>query len=347
MTATDTLITVIIPTYNRSKQLKRAINSVLNQTFTNFIISVCDNASDDDTAGVVREMVKNDSRITYHRHEKNMDWMYNFNFGLKNVKTPFFCLIPDDDLILPDFFETALEGFKKFPEAAMSICNTLTITDDYCEDPLTRWEEGYFNAPDGFVKILENGHALFEGILFRKEIIEKIGLLDKDVNTSADLDYELRVAAKFPLVISNKPCALYLRHSLSRSNRCDIYDIWPGEYVMIKKLCSDTEIPVKIRDYAKLKLMRRLKNSIFQKGLKSVLSRNYSNAYQASSILDKGLKDKVRSVVLFYTTRFCEFAPQSIFFVNLSYRALCYYKIINVKVKSQNFREYKEYLKES
>ena len=57
------LVSVLIPTYNRKELLKRAINSVLNQTYKNIEIYVTDNASTDGTFEVMQELLKNDKRI--------------------------------------------------------------------------------------------------------------------------------------------------------------------------------------------------------------------------------------------------------------------------------------------
>ena len=56
------LITIVIPTYERSILLKRAIKSVLNQTFTNFQICIYDNASNDNTKKIVEEFSQKDSK---------------------------------------------------------------------------------------------------------------------------------------------------------------------------------------------------------------------------------------------------------------------------------------------
>ena len=68
---TKPLITTIIPTYQRPKLLRRAIKSVLNQTFPHFQVCVYDNASGDETEAIVQEFIAKDSRIQYFRQEKN------------------------------------------------------------------------------------------------------------------------------------------------------------------------------------------------------------------------------------------------------------------------------------
>jgi len=141
------LITTLITTYKRPELLKRAILSALNQTYSHLIVYVFDNASDDETEEMVRNLMLTDSRIRYHRHPINIGMMGNYQFALSQVKTPLFSLLSDDDLLLPWFYETALEGFAKHPDIAFSATSTLVMTSagqvDYV--PMDLWiREGYF-----------------------------------------------------------------------------------------------------------------------------------------------------------------------------------------------------------
>lgn len=97
------LVTTIIPTYRRPKLLRRSIRSVLNQTYPHFNVCVYDNASDDATASVVEDFQKEDSRVKYYAHKENIGATENFIYGMEHVETPFFTLLSDGDLILPNF----------------------------------------------------------------------------------------------------------------------------------------------------------------------------------------------------------------------------------------------------
>ena len=70
------LVTVVIPTYQRSLLLRRAILSVQKQTYSDVIVLVCDNASNDDTEAVVTHMRNADPRIVYIKHNENNHSLY-------------------------------------------------------------------------------------------------------------------------------------------------------------------------------------------------------------------------------------------------------------------------------
>ena len=90
-------------------------------------VSVYDNASGDETEAVVRELARGDDRVKYHCHPENVGAFRNFNYGMMDVKTPYFAVLSDDDIVAPTFFEKALQAFGAFPEAQLACMPTLTV----------------------------------------------------------------------------------------------------------------------------------------------------------------------------------------------------------------------------
>ena len=110
------MITTIIPTFQRPLLLKKAIESILAQTYPHFKICIYDNASGDETEAVVKRFMEQDSRIFYHCHLENIGMMANYEFALAKIDTPFFSLLSDDDFLLPEFYALTLQRcyfFKK------------------------------------------------------------------------------------------------------------------------------------------------------------------------------------------------------------------------------------------
>ena len=110
-------VTIGIPTYNRSKFLRRCLKNVLLQTYKDFVIAVSDNNSDDDTEQVVKEFQKTDNRISYYKQKENIGLLGNIVHGQKNFKTPYYCLLQDDDLLFPDALENLVNAIEKHPKA--------------------------------------------------------------------------------------------------------------------------------------------------------------------------------------------------------------------------------------
>jgi glycosyltransferase involved in cell wall biosynthesis len=99
------LFSVVIPTFNRSDIVPLAIQSVLAQTFTDFEVVVCDNASTDDTASTVKKF--SDPRVRYIRTPRHLVIADNWEFARAQAKGTLIIMLGDDDALVA----TALERF--------------------------------------------------------------------------------------------------------------------------------------------------------------------------------------------------------------------------------------------
>ena len=113
------LVSVGIPTYNRSESLKRSISSVINQTYTNLEIIISDNASTDETQQICEEFSKLDSRIKYIRQSENFGAGNNFKFVLEKATGEYFMWLGDDDWLDTDYIESCISFFIHNPNYAL------------------------------------------------------------------------------------------------------------------------------------------------------------------------------------------------------------------------------------
>lgn len=98
-------VNIGLPTHNGEKYIKKAIESVLSQTYTDFQLIISDNASTDSTSEICKEYEKKDKRITYIYHKENRGWSFNFPFVLSIAKSDYFVWLGDDDYWEPTFLE--------------------------------------------------------------------------------------------------------------------------------------------------------------------------------------------------------------------------------------------------
>ena len=91
-TENNPTVSVIIPTYNRANLVGRAIKSVLNQTYQNLEIIVVDDGSTDNTEEAIEEFQKQDKRIKYIKHERNMGGLAARNTGIKKSRAGLICI---------------------------------------------------------------------------------------------------------------------------------------------------------------------------------------------------------------------------------------------------------------
>ena len=119
-------VTVGIPTYNRSRLLRRAIDSVLAQSHRDFTLIVSDNASGDDTAEVVGTY--SDPRVVYRPLAENIGRPGNFNRIVELAETEFVVMLGDDDELQPDHLARTVDVLKSRPSGASPTPDTRSST---------------------------------------------------------------------------------------------------------------------------------------------------------------------------------------------------------------------------
>jgi hypothetical protein len=281
------LITTVIPTFRRPAQLRCALQSVLNQTFSDFRVCVYDNASGDETAAVVREFQARDARVEYICRSRNIGGFANFVDGATRVETPYFSFLSDDDVMLPRFFEVAIDGFRRHPEAGLSILATIrmSLRGFVFGVPILNWPEGLLPAPAGLLAILRYGNPDLAGLLIRRDVWEEASGFDANTEPPADLDFELRVSGRFPVVVSNEPGGILLVHSGSVTSQACLDFVWPALPRMASKLASDERIPESARREATETIAKWIKKNLLSRGLVGSISRGrWDDAEKAATV---------------------------------------------------------------
>ncbi len=98
-------VSIGLPVYNGGKFIRKRLETLLSQTFTDFELIISDNASTDSTSEICKKFEKKDKRIRYIRQESNMGAVWNFNFVLKEARCDYFVWASADDLWHTDFLK--------------------------------------------------------------------------------------------------------------------------------------------------------------------------------------------------------------------------------------------------
>ncbi|MGW2154821.1 glycosyltransferase family 2 protein [Nonomuraea sp. NPDC001699] len=106
------LVSIGMPVRNGADHLEAAVRSVLAQEHAEIEVVISDNASTDDTEELCRLLAKEDSRIVYHRQERDLHVVDNFEEVLRRSRGRFFRWMGDDDRLEPTYVSRALEPFQ-------------------------------------------------------------------------------------------------------------------------------------------------------------------------------------------------------------------------------------------
>src|ERR1039457_1713066 len=95
---TNSLVSVVLPTYNGSRYLDESIRSVVGQTYQNWELIIVDDASTDTTPQTIAEWIKSDSRIRSLRNDRNLKLSASLNKGFDISRGEFLTWTSDDNL---------------------------------------------------------------------------------------------------------------------------------------------------------------------------------------------------------------------------------------------------------
>ncbi len=177
------LVSIIIPTFNRSKHLQRAIHSALNQTYENIEIIIIDDNSYDDTATVVKNF--KDPRIHYYKNSENKGPTFTRNKGLSLSKGEYINFLDDDDILLPKKIELQI---KKFKESEIENLGVVTCDVYYSQRDRSGIKR---NRKKGYIyKDLLKKYCIHgtHPLLIKREFIKYF-----DLNLTSNQEYDLEI----------------------------------------------------------------------------------------------------------------------------------------------------------
>lgn len=181
------LISVIMSVYNckDKNKLKKSIDSVLNQTYTNFEFIICNDGSSDDTLEVLNEISKKDIRIKIVSYIPNKGLANALNYCLKSCKGDFIARQDDDDISYPKRFETEVNFLSKYSQFGF----VGTIADVYDDDGL--WGKYPLSSKPLKEDFLWNSTFLHPSVMFRKEVLDSANGYRVSWETMRAEDYDL------------------------------------------------------------------------------------------------------------------------------------------------------------
>jgi glycosyltransferase involved in cell wall biosynthesis len=200
-------ISVCIPTYNRVNLLAGAIASVLNQTYTDFELIVCDDGSTDGTELLMSEFAS--TGIRYIRHPQNIGKSNNMRSGFAVARGEYFIKFDDDDRLTAQFLErTSAILDKNSTIDFVSTDHWVIDTNDRIDENQTklnsqRWGRAELSAgiiKDLLATVFVKQSLQIGATLFRRSALQEVGFLRPNLQNCEDNDLFVRLA------IAGKKC---------------------------------------------------------------------------------------------------------------------------------------------
>lgn len=115
-------VSIGLPVYNGERFLEEALRSVLAQTFGDFELLICDNASQDRTADICRDYAARDARIRYQRNARNLGAAPNYNLAAGQARGRYFKWLAHDDRLLPSYLARTVRLLDDRPDVVLCNC---------------------------------------------------------------------------------------------------------------------------------------------------------------------------------------------------------------------------------
>lgn len=203
-------VSVILPTYNQTRYLAQAIESVLRQTIDDWELVVMDDGSTDQTREVVAPYTR-DPRIRYHV-QSHQEGAAARNHGIRVSSGRYVAFLDADDVWLPEKLERQLRLLQAHPEAGL--CYTLTRRIDAAGRVLdAAWPPGGYEG-DVVAPLVRGSFIILSTVVVPRACGDRVGWFDESLPAfgAEDFDLWLRLARRYPVVCVREELILYRRH---------------------------------------------------------------------------------------------------------------------------------------
>lgn len=259
------LITVVIPLYNKELYIKRAIQSVLNQTFQNFEVIVVDDGSTDRGPSLARSIL--DPRIKII-HQVNSGAAAARNRGIEEARGSLIAFLDADDTWKPYFLETICKLKEKFPNVGayatayeIKYPSGKIVIPKFKAIPSPPWEG---LIPRYFCSVIGPPPVWTSAVAVPKEVFEKIGKFAIGEPLGEDMDMWGRIALKYPIAFSWRVGATYHRDAVNRtSNICSDFMKRNRPFIRTaQRMIKNNEVhPEVLKDLRKYIALRQIKDA--------------------------------------------------------------------------------------
>lgn len=183
-------VSIIMPVFNREEVVLNAVNSVLNQTYSDFELIIVDDASSDGTSELLRNI--NHGKIRVLTHETNLGSSYARNTGLNESKGDIIMYLDSDNEWDSKYIEAMVGAFIELPDADAVYSGQLIY--DNCEEP-TSMRFGAFNK-----SLLHNANYIdINCFCHKRHVLDELGGFDENLNRMVDWDFILRISNSFKI----------------------------------------------------------------------------------------------------------------------------------------------------
>ncbi len=249
------LVSIIIPTYNRSHFIGQTIESVIDQTYRHWEMLIIDDGSTDNTSLMISRY--KDSRIQYHRIDHCGVIGKVRNVGMELSNGDYLAFLDSDDLWRNDKLEFQLSLLSQYPDVSFIFSNGVHFGD---EESLPAELENLF-VGDAFLPMIEEERFIFfvPSLMFKREVFIALGPINEGLISGGDIDYYFRMSQIFKAIFTNERLVKIRKHKQGTSRGFEMvayleFIIMVKQFFQDKKLTKKQYSDIIARQYYRLGL---------------------------------------------------------------------------------------------
>lgn len=210
------MLSILLPVYNAEMFLEHAIEGILSQSFEDFELLICDDASTDSSFEIAQSY--HDDRIKIFRNELNEGKNRTCNLLLQKARGTYISVHDADDVSMKGRFAIQVEFLMKNPSFVMCGCNFYTIDNRNRALSLSRLESDYSSIKRDIYH-----SSQFHGptLVFRRDIVNDVGGLYRYFRWGEDIDFAMRVVERYKATNLNDALYFYRVHGHSLTKSLD------------------------------------------------------------------------------------------------------------------------------
>lgn len=237
------MISVIIPTFNHSRFVSDAINSVLAQTYKNLEVIIVDDGSTDNTREVLK---KYGSKIKYI-YQNNKGLSAARNIGIKFSKGEFIAILDADDIWLSRKLELQMKMMEECTSSTGVVSCGVYIIDEEGKIIKEFVRKNYLSKINFFNELIIKNIVSGGGscALIRRVCFEKVGMFDENLKSAEDWDMWLRISKYFDIKYVEIPLVKIRVSERSMSSPINVSKMLKNELQVLKKVFSDKSLKKK------------------------------------------------------------------------------------------------------
>ncbi len=201
-------ITVVTPSYNQAAYLEQTIRSVLDQQYEALEYIVIDGGSTDGSVDIIR---KYSTRLAFWSSEKDRGQADAVNKGWRRATGEVLAFLNSDDYYLDGTLRRVGEAFSARPDAGVVYGQGQWVTSKGRVLQTTSIVVDAQSMLDGLVSVPQ------PAAFVRREVLDRVGMLDEELHFGLDKEFYLRAIANFPVVVLNEPLAALRLHEQAKS----------------------------------------------------------------------------------------------------------------------------------